>query len=145
MRFSDLSVGDSFQTDTHRITEDDIESFADITGDHNWIHVDEQRAADGPYGRRIAHGPLVIGIMMGLVVQEGIYSDAIIALYGMDNVRFIEPVKLRDEIYVEMEITDLERQDEDSGLVTTKREAVNSDDETVLVCSTIALLSDESP
>ncbi|WP_370328422.1 MaoC family dehydratase [Euzebya sp.] len=75
------------------ITQADVDAFADVTGDHQWIHTDVERAARGPFGGTIAHGfmtlallPVLIG---GLLHVEG---PALTVNYGLDKVRFPSPV-----------------------------------------------------
>ncbi|BBH18633.1 MaoC family dehydratase [Nocardioides baekrokdamisoli] len=75
------------------ITQDRIDAFADATGDHQWIHVDPERAADGPFGTTIAHGFLTLSLMP--VFGQQVYRiDGVKAAlnYGSDKVRFIAPV-----------------------------------------------------
>ncbi len=82
-----------------------ITRFADATGDHQWIHVDEARAADGPYGRTIAHGFLVLSLLpslsSGAVSFEGFFSRV---NYGVNRVRFPAPVRvgarIRDRVRI---------------------------------------------
>jgi acyl dehydratase len=70
-----------------------IDTFADATGDHQWIHVDPDRAADGPYGRTIAHGLLTLSLLPVLLGQlyriEGVRMGI---NYGFNKVRFPAPV-----------------------------------------------------
>jgi acyl dehydratase len=76
-----------------RIEQDQIDAFADATGDHQWIHVDRERAADGPFGRTIAHGYLTLSLvpmlMAGILDVTGRSSGV---NYGIDTVRFVNPV-----------------------------------------------------
>lgn len=75
------------------IEQERIDAFADATGDHQWIHVDTERAADGPFGRTIAHGYLTLSLvpllMQGVLDVTGRSSGV---NYGMDKVRFVNPV-----------------------------------------------------
>jgi acyl dehydratase len=81
-------------TEWRAVTQEEIDAFADITGDHQWIHVDRERAAsESPFGTTIAHGDLTLSLIEGfrlqLVEQRGI---AMGINYGFDKVRFPAPV-----------------------------------------------------
>jgi acyl dehydratase len=83
----------------HQITQEQINAFADATGDHQWIHVDSERAADGPFGTTIAHGYLTLSLTP-LVLHE-IYDVQGIALainYGLNKVRFPAPVPVGSKV-----------------------------------------------
>jgi acyl dehydratase len=78
-----------------------IDTFADATGDHQWIHVDPQRAADGPFGRTIAHGFLTLSLLPRLVQQVYRVDGVAMAVnYGLDKVRFIAPVPVDSRVRV---------------------------------------------
>ena len=77
----------------HTVTQEQITLFADATGDHQWIHVDPERAAAGPFGSTIAHGFLTLSLLPLLVAQvyrvEGLSTEV---NYGLNKVRFPAPV-----------------------------------------------------
>ena len=81
-------------TDWFTVDQDRIEAFADATLDHQWIHLDAEKAAAGPFGTTIAHGFLTLSLVVHL--QEGVplpVEDPKMAInYGLDKVRFITPV-----------------------------------------------------
>ena len=80
-------------SDWLRITQDRIDAFAEATGDHQWIHVDPERAASGPFGSTIAHGFLTLSLMPMFASQVYRIDGLSAALnYGSDKVRFIAPV-----------------------------------------------------
>ena len=75
------------------VTQEQINTFADATGDHQWIHVDEERAKDGPFGGTIAHGYLTLSLIPTLGGGGlGIDGVKMGVNYGLDRVRFITPV-----------------------------------------------------
>lgn len=83
----------------HEITQDQVNLFADATGDHQWIHVDPVRAADGPFGGPIAHGYLTLSlapIFVSEVVQIQRLSAAL--NYGINKVRFPAPVPVGSRV-----------------------------------------------
>ncbi len=77
------------------VTQDRINTFADATDDHQWIHVDPERAAQGPFGAPIAHGFLTLALLIPLQTEvfdvEGVSTKV---NYGLDKVRFVSPVKV---------------------------------------------------
>jgi len=86
-------------SDWHTITQEQINLFADATGDHQWIHVDPEKAATGPFGSTIAHGYLTLSLLP--VLLEQVYSVGNIALgmnYGANKVRFPSPVPVDSRV-----------------------------------------------
>src|SRR4051794_8496186 len=94
------------------ITQDRIDTFADATGDHQWIHVDAERAAAGPFGTTIAHGYLTLSLVP--LISQQIYAVEAVKLvvnYGLDRVRFPAPVPVDSRVRGGLEllsITDVE-------------------------------------
>ena len=90
-----LAGTDLGYTDWVEITQQQVNTFADATGDHQWIHVDPERAKDGPFGAPIAHGFLTLSLAVTfwteLLEVEGVTTKV---NYGLDKVRFISPVKV---------------------------------------------------
>jgi len=81
------------------ITQRDIDMFALSTGDEQWIHVDPTRASSGPFGSTIAHGYLLLALLGGFWTRTFEVGDASEALnYGLDRVRFLQPVLVDSEI-----------------------------------------------
>ncbi|KAF0846793.1 MaoC family dehydratase [Nocardia caishijiensis] len=89
----------------HTVTQEQIDTFADATGDHQWIHVDPDRAADGPFGTTIAHGYLTLSLVPALVAQvyriEGL---AMAVNYGANKVRFPAPVPVGSRLRAGVEV-----------------------------------------
>ncbi|MEU3270634.1 MaoC family dehydratase [Saccharomonospora sp. NPDC006951] len=76
------------------VGQDRIDTFADATGDRQWIHVDEEKAKDGPFGGTIAHGYLTLSLVIPLWTELLDVSDANTKVnYGLDKVRFPSPVR----------------------------------------------------
>jgi len=77
------------------ITQDRVDRFADATGDHQWIHVDPERAAAGPFGTTIAHGYLTLSLVIPLFTELlEIRGTAMGVNYGLEKVRFPNPVRV---------------------------------------------------
>ena len=90
-----------------------IDLFAEATGDHQWIHVDPDRAADGPFGSTIAHGFLTLSLLPRLVSElYEIESAGMIVNVGSDKVRFLAPVPVDSRIRAHAVISDRERRGE---------------------------------
>ncbi|WP_430791944.1 MaoC family dehydratase [Actinoplanes sp. G11-F43] len=94
-----LAGTDLGHSDWLEITQDRIAGFADATGDHQWIHVDVERALAGPFGAPIAHGYLTLSLVIPLFTQllhvEGITMGI---NYGLEKVRFPSPVRVGSRI-----------------------------------------------
>jgi acyl dehydratase len=97
-------------TDWLTITQDRIDRFADATGDHQWIHVDPERAAQGPFGRTIAHGFLTLSLLprwLGEVVE--VSAARMTVNYGTDRVRFPAPVPVGSRLRARVALQSAER------------------------------------
>ncbi|MEV2216784.1 MaoC family dehydratase [Streptomyces sp. NPDC050997] len=81
------------------VTQERIDTFADATGDHQWIHVDPERAKEGPFGAPIAHGYLTLSLFIPLFTElldvEGVSTKV---NYGLNKVRFPSPVRVGSKI-----------------------------------------------
>lgn len=99
LRFGELELGKTLVTSSRTITLDDIEQFAHFTGDTFYAHMDEEAAAANPFfGGRVAHGYLLLSFAAGLFVDPA--PGPVLANYGLDNLRFLKPVKPGDAITV---------------------------------------------
>jgi acyl dehydratase len=87
------------QSDWVTISQEEVNLFADATGDHQWIHVDPERAKDGPFGKTIAHGFMTLSLLPRL--QHEMYTVKGIKLainYGLNKVRFPSPVPVGSKV-----------------------------------------------
>lgn len=98
--FEELQAGDSLLTPRRTMTEADIVNFACLSGDHFYAHMDKIGAAESIFGERVVHGYFVLSAAAGLFVDAGV--GPVIANYGLENLRFIEPVKPGDTIQVRL-------------------------------------------
>lgn len=97
------------------VTQEQIEGFADLTGDHQWIHTDPERAASGPFGTTIAHGYLTLSLLVPLLEEVLVVENRTSSInYGLDKVRFPAPVPAGSR--VRMSATLAEATDIDSGV-----------------------------
>ena len=139
--YDELNVGDVFAgTRGRTVTETDIALFSAVSGDWNPIHNDAAFAAAGPFGTRIAHGLLVISMMTGMAPISG---QAVVALYGFDRVRFINPVALGDTITYTSKIAALQPKGDSRGLADVEFEVCNQRNE-VCAAGTIKILLHKS-
>jgi acyl dehydratase len=82
-------------TEWLEVAQDRVDLFADATEDHQWIHVDPERAADGPFGGTIAHGLLTLSLLPYFMQELYRVDDVAMAInYGYNKVRFITPVRV---------------------------------------------------
>ena len=96
---SRLRIGDTIHAGPRTVTLADIEHFAEFTGDTFYAHMDEEAAAKNPFfGGRVAHGYLIVSLAAGLFVQPD--YGPVLANYGIDNLRFLTPVKPGDALTV---------------------------------------------
>jgi acyl dehydratase len=98
-------------TDWFEIDQERINKFADATGDHQYIHVDPERAAQTPFGTTIAHGFLTLSLMSMLSGMNGSIKleNAVMGInYGLDKVRFVNPVKVGSKIRARFELASAE-------------------------------------
>jgi acyl dehydratase len=92
------------------IEQERINEFAEATGDHQWIHVDPARAADGPFGRTIAHGHLTLSLVVPLVGELlDIRGVSMTVNYGLGKVRFPSPVPVGSRIRVGARVETVDR------------------------------------
>ena len=90
-----------------------IDLCAEATGDHQWIHVDREKAAAGPFGTTVAHGYLSLSMIPGLLSQLLRVTDARMGInYGIDKVRFTAPVPSGSEVRLKAKINSSERRGE---------------------------------
>ncbi|MDX2004692.1 MAG: phenylacetic acid degradation bifunctional protein PaaZ, partial [Meiothermus sp.] len=100
--FEDLEVGDSLLTHRRTVSEADIVNFAGVSGDYFYAHVDELAAKDSLFGKRVAHGYFLVSAAAGLFVWPGV--GPVLANYGLENLRFVEPVGIGDTIQARLTV-----------------------------------------
>jgi acyl dehydratase len=118
------------------ITEYDVVSFASLTGDWHPQHADAAWAAESPFGRRIAHGMLVISYAIGLLPID---PRVVLALRSIDGAVLKRPVGLGDSIRVRAKVAEKRPLGDEAGLVTLAVRIVNQDDELVVRLEIVVL------
>ena len=100
-------------TDWVTLDQERINQFAVATGDHQWIHVDPEMAAQGPFGGTIAHGYLSLSLLPGLLPEVLTVEGARMGInYGIDRVRFTAPVPVGSQVRVKAKLLSAERRGE---------------------------------
>ncbi len=119
-KFKQLIGKDNGTTDWILMDQDRINRFADVTEDHQWIHVDVEKAKKGPFGAPIAHGFLTLSLIP-VFSYSGKYSiegAQMSVNYGLNKVRFINPVPVGSRVRSNMMITAVEEKKPNQILVT---------------------------
>ena len=99
------------------VTQEEVDGFADVTGDHQWIHVDVERAEAGPFGGTIVHGFLTLALVPRLLEDILAVEDFSMGInYGLDRVRFVKPLPPGTEIQGVATLTSAERIPAENGL-----------------------------
>lgn len=128
----DLEEGQVFSSRGRTVTETDIVNFAGLSGDFNPIHLDQEAAARGRYGRPVAHGVLTISMVTGLIDSLGLFQQTMIAMLGINEWNFRLPVFAGDTIRLRMKILSIRRTSSgDRGIVVRGLEVLNQRDELV--------------
>lgn len=103
-----LDGTDLGHTDWVEITQERVNTFADATDDHQWIHVDTERAADSPFGGTIAHGYLTLALIIPLFTELLTISGIGMSVnYGLNKVRFPAPVRVGAKIRLRGAVADV--------------------------------------
>jgi acyl dehydratase len=96
-------------SDWHEVTQDEIDAFAEATGDHQWIHVDPERAAQTPFGGTIAHGLLTLSLGPRFTYQAYSLEGFAFGLnYGYDRVRFPAPLVVNSRVRMRATLTSVD-------------------------------------
>ena len=126
------------------VDQDRIDAFAACTGDHQWIHVDPERAAaESPFGTTIAHGYLTLSLLPMLTAEIGIVPEGVPAAlnYGTDKVRFLAPVKSGSRVRARTKLVAAVEKRPGQILLTLRSTVEIEGEETpALVADTLALL-----
>ena len=121
-----------------------INQFADCTGDHQWVHVDVERAKrESPFGCTIAHGYLTLSLVAGSVMSIGVIPTDVVAAfnYGVDKVRFITPVKAGAKIRAKVELVELTDQGGGRHLMKMRNTVeIDGESKPAMIAETLALL-----
>jgi oxepin-CoA hydrolase/3-oxo-5,6-dehydrosuberyl-CoA semialdehyde dehydrogenase len=137
----DLRVGDTAVGGPRVVTLEDIGHFAEFTGDTFYAHTDEEAARENPlFGGRVAHGYLVVSFAAGLFVEPA--PGPVLANYGLENLRFLTPVKPGDELTVTLTAKQISpREGADYGEVRWDTDVTNQDGASVAKYDVLTLVA----
>lgn len=141
--FHELQIGDSLNSAEREVTLEDIENFAELSGDKFYAHMDEEAAARNPlFGGRVAHGYFLVSAAAGLFVDPP--YGPVLANYGLDHLRFMKPVKAGDRIKVRLTCKSKSlRAEKGYGEVTWDTEITNQDGEIVASYDVLTMVSEQ--
>ena len=125
-------------TEWVEVAQDRIDAFAEATDDHQWIHVDPKRAADGPFGATIAHGYLTLSLLPSFAYRLLPFGDARLTInYGLNRVRFPAPVPVGSRVRAAFRVVDVS--EVDGGYQVTAEATVEREggDKPVCVAETV--------
>jgi len=142
--FEELQIGDTFTSDPKKVTLDDIDHFAEFTGDTFYAHMDEEAAAKNPFFEgRVAHGYLIVSFAAGLFVDPDF--GPVLANYGIDNLRFLTPLNYDDMMTVRLTCKQKTlRGDTGYGEVRWDTEITNQDDEIVAQYDVLTMVATQA-
>lgn len=143
--FEELQIGETHLTHRRTVTEADIVNFGCLTGDHFYAHFDDLAAKESLFGKRVAHGYFLISLAAGLFVDPA--PGPVLANYGLENLRFIEPVGIGDTVRAKLIVkqkTRKERRPDEqrtAGVVRWAVELANQDDAIVALYDILTLVA----
>jgi len=142
---AEMRIGDTIETGTRTVTLEEISHFAEFTGDTFYAHTDPEAAAANPlFGGIVAHGYLVVSLAAGLFVDPD--PGPVLANFGVDNLRFLTPVKAGDTIGVTLTVKQITpRASADYGEVRWDAVVTNSDDKPVATYDVLTLVAKTWP
>jgi len=141
MKMSELNIGDTWVTGSRTVSIEDIEHFANFTGDKFYAHMDEEAAKASPiFEGRVAHGYLILSFAAGLFVDPD--PGPVLANTGLENLRFLTPLYPGDSMRVELTVKSKSLKSEETGVVRWAVEVFNQKDELV---ATYDLLTENVP
>src|SRR5436190_304309 len=140
-RMSELNIGDTWKTESRTVGLEDIEHFANFTGDKFYAHMDEEAAKASPiFEGRVAHGYLILSFAAGLFVDPD--PGPVLANTGLENLRFLTPLYPGDSMRVELTVRAKSLKSDETGVVRWAVEVFNQKDELV---ATYDLLTENVP
>ncbi len=104
------------------LDQDRINTFADCTEDHQFIHIDQEKAAQTPFGGTIAHGFLTLSVLAKLAEGEGVVPENVVMgiNYGFDKVRFLAPVRAGKRVRAHRKLVSVDQKDDNRFLMKTE-------------------------
>jgi acyl dehydratase len=138
----EAAVGESLgHTDWLEITQERVDLFAEATGDFQWIHVDVERAAAGPFGGTIAHGYLTLSLVSQFMAQLFVLDTPGAKInYGSNKVRFVNPVRVGRRIRLTGQVAKVEHLASGHQLTLACTIEIEGEDRPAMVAEILTLL-----
>lgn len=132
--YEDFHVGQEFRAARRTVTESAVDTFAGVTGDFSYLHVDAEAARESIYGERIAHGLLSLSILQGLMWQTHYTRNTGVASLGWDRIAWPKPVRIGDTVEARFTIRETResRSRPDMGILVEDCRLINQDGEVVV-------------
>ncbi len=124
------------------VTQEQVNLFADATGDHQWIHVDEEKAKAGPFGGTIVHGYMTLSLLPSMQQELWQLTGALMGInYGSDKVRFLTPVPVGSRVRLSVTIGDVQTRPDGSLLLSNEATVeIENAPKPALVAQTLAMV-----
>lgn len=143
--WEDFQEGHEVRSIRLTITEAHLTLWGHLTLDLYPLHMDEDFARKTVFARRIAHGPLIFSLGAGMISSTGFYGDSVMAWLGVENMHIPKPVFIGDTIQAKGSVLEKkETSKQDRGLLTTRYEIFNQDDDLVMAYDLIFLIRRKS-
>ncbi|WP_341474594.1 phenylacetic acid degradation bifunctional protein PaaZ [Thermus albus] len=137
--YEELEIGETLKTHRRTVTEADISLFAHLSWDHFYAHTDEIAARESLFGKRVAHGYFVLAAAAGLFVDPA--PGPVLANYGLEGLRFTEPVGIGDSLEARLTVKSKRPRDEKTGVVEWAVEVQNQDGKQVATYTLLTLVA----
>ncbi|MBB5149161.1 MULTISPECIES: MaoC/PaaZ C-terminal domain-containing protein [Ureibacillus] len=138
--FEQFEIGETWTSHGRTITESDLVNFAGVSGDFFPLHMDSEYAKNTRFKQRIAHGMLVLSIGTGLLDMS---PKTVVAFYGIEKLRFLQPTFIGDTIHLELRVTDLADKGNGTGVVTFQQKIKKQTGATVIAAEYKFLINTE--
>ncbi len=148
--FDELQIGDQVVTDKRLITSEDIDRFADLSGDHFYAHLTDTDFEGTMFERQVAHGYFIMSVAAGLFV-DSYAKNPVLLNYGIDDLRFTKPVYPGSEIHIRFSCKEKIRQEKkepsdiDKGIVKWLVEMIDETDEMVGIATILTMVQIKTP
>jgi acyl dehydratase len=140
--FEEFQPAQKIITAGRTVTEADVVNFAGLSGDYNQMHVDEAYSQKTTFGKRVAHGLLVVSIVSGLAVQTGVMEGTVMAFREINEWKFARPVFFGDTVHAVLEVREKkELRRIGGGSVTIELDVINQNDEVVMKGDWVVLIA----
>lgn len=144
LAYEEYNLGQEWTTQARTITEADIATFCGLSGDFNPLHSDEEFSRQSQFGSRVAHGPLVLSVAIGLMSQLNLINGTAMGLLNL-NWDFVGPVRIGDTVHAVVTTKEMRRIKSGHGIVTLEFEVRNQSGETVQTGTATLMMQSRDP